>query len=88
MTDRVQMGALVFGPVTGIAEGLQAAGMLADVGFLARVAPQVDLQVLQAGKSLGAALKLTQNRLSHSHSVQSSKTEDSLFENKRKICTR
>lgn len=42
------MCALVFSPVTGVAEGLQAAGMLADVRFLARVAPQVDLQVLQA----------------------------------------
>lgn len=65
-TDRVQVGALVFGPVTGVAEGLQAAGMLADVRFLARVAPQVDLKVLQAWKSFGAALKLTQNRSSHS----------------------
>lgn len=42
------MGALVLGPVTGVAEGLQAAGMLADVRLLARVAPQVDLEVLQA----------------------------------------
>lgn len=42
------MCALVFGTVTGVAEGLEAAGMLADVRFLSRVAPQVDLQVLQA----------------------------------------
>lgn len=41
------MCALVFGPVTGVAEGLEAAGMLADIWLLARVAPQVDLQVLQ-----------------------------------------
>lgn len=46
-TDRVQMCALVFGPVAGVAEGLEAAGMLADVRFLSCVAPQVDLQVLQ-----------------------------------------
>lgn len=52
------MRALVFGSVTGVAEGLKAAKVLADVRFLSRVAPQVDLQVLQAGEGLGAALKL------------------------------
>lgn len=46
-TDRVQMCALVFGPVTGVTEGFEAAGMLADVRFLSCVAPQMDLQVLQ-----------------------------------------
>ena len=45
-TDRVQVRALVFGSVAGVAEGLEAAGMLADVRFLSCVAPQVDLQVL------------------------------------------
>lgn len=58
LTDRVQVRALVFGPVTGVAEGLEAAGVLADVRLLSRVAPQVDFQVLQAGEGLGAALKL------------------------------
>ncbi len=56
------MCALVFGTVAGVAEGLEAAGMLADVRFLSCVAPQVDLQVLQTRESLGAALKLTGNR--------------------------
>ena len=60
-TDCVQMCALVFGPVTGIAEGLEAAGMLADVWFLTGVAPQVDLQVFQTWKRFGAAFKLTRN---------------------------
>lgn len=56
--DRVQVRALVFGPITGVAEGLEAAGVLADVRFLSRVAPQVNLQILQTGEGLGAALKL------------------------------
>ena len=57
-TDRVQVCALVFGPVTGVAEGLEAARVLADVRFLPCVASQVDLQVLQTRECLGAALKL------------------------------
>lgn len=56
--DRVQVGALVLGAVAGVAESLLAAGVLAQVGLLPRVAPQVDLQVLQAGEGLVAALKL------------------------------
>lgn len=56
--DRVQVGALVLGAVAGVAESLLAAWMLAQVGLLPRVAPQVDLQVLQAGEGLVAALKL------------------------------
>jgi len=51
--------ALVLGPVAGVAEGLEAAGpVLAGVRLLARVAAQVDLQVLQPGERLGAALEL------------------------------
>lgn len=56
------MCALVFGAVAGVAESLEAAGVLANVGFLSRVAPQVDLQVLQTGERLGAALKLTKRK--------------------------
>lgn len=48
----------MFGSIAGVAEGFEAAGVLADVWFLSRVTPQVDLQVLQAGERLGAALKL------------------------------
>ena len=58
VTDRVQVCSLVLGPVAGVAEGLKAAGVLANIWFLSRVAPQVDLQVLQTGERLGAALKL------------------------------
>lgn len=61
-TDRVQMCALVFSTITGVAESLEAAGVLANVRFLPRVAPQVDLQVLQTGERLGAALKLTNRK--------------------------
>lgn len=39
------MCALVFGSVAGVAEGLAAAWVLARVGFLPSVAPQVDFQV-------------------------------------------
>lgn len=41
--DRVQVGALVLGAVAGVAEGFLAAGVLAQVRLLPRVAPQVDL---------------------------------------------
>lgn len=51
------MCSLVFCSVAGVAEGLEAARMLTDVGFLSCMAPQVDLQVLQTGKCLRAALK-------------------------------
>lgn len=54
------MRALVLGSVAGVAEGLVAAWVLTQVGLLPRVAPQVDLQVLKAGESLLAALKLQQ----------------------------
>lgn len=59
------MRSLVFGPVTGVAEGLEAAGVLADVGLLSRVAPQMDLQVLQARESLTAAFKLDRRNKRH-----------------------
>ena len=49
---------LVLGTVTGIAEGLLAARMLAQVWLLTRVAPQVNLEVLEPGKSLLAAFEL------------------------------
>lgn len=55
---RVEVGALVLGAVTGVAEGLLTAWVLAQVRLLARVAPQVDLEVLQARESLAAALEL------------------------------
>lgn len=41
-----------------VAEGLLAAWVLAQVRLLARVAPQVDLEVLQAREGLAAALEL------------------------------
>lgn len=44
-THCFQMCALVFGSVAGVAEGLVAAGVLAHVGLLPSVAPQVDFQV-------------------------------------------
>lgn len=44
---RVEVGALVLGAVTGIAEGLLTAWVLAQIRLLARVAPQVYLEVLQ-----------------------------------------
>lgn len=59
---RVKVGALVLGAVAGVAEGLLAARVLAQVWLLARVAPQVDLEVLQPREGLAAALKL-QERL-------------------------
>lgn len=45
---RVEVGALVLGPIAGVAEGLLTAWVLAQVWLLARVAPQVDLEVLQS----------------------------------------
>lgn len=44
---RVEVGTLVLGAVTGVAEGLLTAWVLAQVWLLARVAPQVYLEVLQ-----------------------------------------
>ena len=49
---------LVLGAVRGVAEGLHAAGELAGVGLLARVGPQVRLEVLQPGVRLLAGLEL------------------------------
>ena len=49
---------LVFGPVRGIGEGFAAPGELTHVGLLARVRPQVGLQVLKPGVGLGAGLEL------------------------------
>ena len=49
---------LVLGPVRGVAEGLCAAGEFTGVGFLSGVGPQMRLEVLQAGVSLQAILKL------------------------------
>lgn len=48
ISDRVQVSALMLGAVAGVAEGLLAAWVLAQVRLLSCVAPQVDLQVLQA----------------------------------------
>ena len=55
---RVKVGALVLGAVAGVAEGLLTAWVLAQVWLLARVAPQVDLEVLQPREGLAAAFKL------------------------------
>lgn len=57
-SDRVQVSALVLGSVARVAECLLAARVLAEVRLLARVAPQVDLQVLQTRKRFVTALKL------------------------------
>lgn len=54
---------LVLGPVRGVGEGLVAAFVLADVGFLPGVRAQMGLQVLQAGVGLGAALELQRRSL-------------------------
>lgn len=43
MSDRVQVSALMLGAVAGVAEGLLATRVLAQVRLLPRVAPQVDL---------------------------------------------
>lgn len=55
---RVEVGALVLGAVAGVAEGLLTARVLAQVWLLARVTPQVDLEVLQPREGLAAAFKL------------------------------
>lgn len=52
----------MLGTVAGVAEGLLATWVLAQVWLLACVAPQVDLQILQAGEGFTAAFKL-QERL-------------------------
>lgn len=52
------MGALVLRPVRAVGEALGAVGELAQVRTLARVGALVDLQVLQAGERLVAALEL------------------------------
>ena len=49
---------LMLGAVRGVAEGLGAAWELAHVGLLARVAPQVGLQVLQPAVRFPASFKL------------------------------
>lgn len=53
---------MVLGTVAGVAEGLLATWVLAQVWLLACVAPQVDLQILQAGEGFTAAFEL-QERL-------------------------
>lgn len=45
-TYRVKVCTLMLGPITGVAEGLLTAWVLAQVRLLARVASQVDLEVL------------------------------------------
>lgn len=61
---RVEVGALVLGAVAGVAKGLLAARVLAQVRLLARVAPQVDLEVLQPREGLAAAFKLRERPVS------------------------
>lgn len=48
----------MLGAIAGVAESFLAAGVLAQVRLLSCVAPQVDLQVLQARERFVAALKL------------------------------
>lgn len=67
------MCALMFGSITGVAEGLETAGMLANVGLLSGVAAQVDLQVLQTGKCLIAAFKLQENTQAYIHMREKAK---------------
>ena len=55
---RVEVGALVLGTVAGVAEGLLTAWVLAQVRLITRVAPQVDLEILQPREGLAAALEL------------------------------
>jgi len=55
---RVDVGPLVFGAVGAVGEGLAARRVLTQVRFLSGVRPQVDLEVLQPGEGLGAALVL------------------------------
>lgn len=62
-THRVDVRALVFGTIAGVAEGFLTAGLLTYVGFLTRVTPQMDFQVLQAGERLLTALKLARGIL-------------------------
>lgn len=58
-THLVGMGSiLMLGPVTGVAEGLAAAGILAGVGLFARVRSQMGLEVFQSGVRFEAALEL------------------------------
>lgn len=58
---RVDVRALVFGAIAGVAEGFLTAGMLAHVGFLTCVTPQMDFEVLQTRERFLAALKLNRN---------------------------
>ena len=53
---------LVFGSITGVAEGLGASRELAHVGLLPSVGSQVGLQVLQPAVRLPAALELKERR--------------------------
>lgn len=57
-THRFQVRSLVFGSVAGVAEGLVTPRVLTQVGFLPRVAAQVDLQIFQPRERLLAALNL------------------------------
>jgi len=55
---RIEVSSLVFRPITAVREGLLAPVMLTHVRPLARVGPQVDLEVLQTREGFRAALKL------------------------------
>lgn len=57
-SDRVQVSALMLGPIAGVAESFLAARVLAQVRLLSCVAPQVDLQILQTRKRFVTALEL------------------------------
>ena len=70
-THGVEVGALVFGAVAGVTEGLVATGVLAHVGLLTCVAAQMNLQVLQTGEGLLTALKLDHTH-THTHTQNSS----------------
>ncbi len=58
---RVDVGSLVFGAVGAVGKSFPARRVLAQVRFLARVRPQVNFQILQARKSLEAAVVLSSN---------------------------
>lgn len=55
---RVDVRALVFGAIAGVAESFLTAGVLTHVGLLTCVTPEMDFKVLQARECLLTALKL------------------------------
>ena len=58
---RIEVRALMFGPVWGVGEGLGAVGMLTKVRLFSGVRSKVDLQVFQPRKRLLTSFKLKNN---------------------------